>query len=46
MRVTSKLRPCDGQWMVSVVMEDDSGGQLNVNLSNQVCMYVHTQIYA
>jgi RecQ-mediated genome instability protein 1 len=35
-RVTGKLKPCDGKWSVAVVIEDDSGGQLNVQLSNQV----------
>ena len=36
MRVTGKLKPSDGKWSVAVVIEDDSGGQLNVQLSNQV----------
>ena len=43
MRVTGKLKPCDGQWTVAVVIQDDGGGEMNVELSNQV-LYVHVYI--
>ena len=48
MRVTGKLKPCDGQWTVAVVIQDGGGGEMNVELSNQVytvctCIYnTHT----
>lgn len=35
-RVTGKLKPCNGKWTVAVIIEDDSGGQLDVELSNHV----------
>lgn len=34
--MTGKLKPFGGKWTVAVVMEDDSGGQLDVELSNEV----------
>ena len=40
-RVTSKLTPAAGRWTVAVVLEDSSGAQLNVQLSNEV-WNVHT----
>ena len=35
-RVASKLTPSNSLWTVEVVLEDDTGGQLNVKLNNQV----------
>ena len=34
--MASKLTPSNSLWTVEVVLEDDSGGQLNVKLNNQV----------
>ena len=40
--MTGKLKPCNGKWTVAVIIEDDCGGQLDVELSNHVrtCRYI------
>ena len=38
--MTGKLKPCNGKWTVSVIIEDDCGGQLDVQLSNHVRVLV------